>query len=345
MKIKLFTLAILALSFNAFTQNNNSGFLKGLVSYPGDGIPTEYVIKAVNINTGKVFSTKTFDVKTMIYTLKADAGEYYVFASTDPADPDFVFKAYYSEWVKCGETAKCLSHKILILKVLPNQTLNNINLTDCYYEDWTKEEKDLSNRSSSNEKSSSASTLTQVACETVKIGTQIWCKKNLSVSNYSNGDVIPQVQDAAVWSNLTTGAWCYYENNTLNGTKYGKLYNWYAVNDPRGLAPKGFHIASRSEWETLKNTLGEDPGTKMRSKSGWNENGNGTNEVGFTALPGGECQGPFYYIGEEARWWSTTEKEEDNTKAWLITIRSGYNPLNIYTSYKDSGESVRCLKD
>jgi len=140
MKRKLITLAILALSFNAFTQNNNTGFIKGLVSYPGDGIPTDYEIKAVNISTGKVFSTKKFDLKSLIYTLKVDTGQYYIYA-TEPDAPDY--RVYYSEWVKCGASANCLSHKILIIKVGPNQTIKNVDMTDWYCEDWATEEKGL----------------------------------------------------------------------------------------------------------------------------------------------------------------------------------------------------------
>jgi uncharacterized protein (TIGR02145 family) len=78
--------------------------------------------------------------------------------------------------------------------------------------------------------------------QTVIIGSQVWTSTNLNVSAYRNGDLIPQVQDDDTWNKLTTGAWCYYNNDSSNGTKYGKLYNWYAVNDPRGLAPKGYHI-------------------------------------------------------------------------------------------------------
>jgi uncharacterized protein (TIGR02145 family) len=129
----------------------------------------------------------------------------------------------------------------------------------------------------------------QISSLNIKIGTQIWTTKNLDVSTYRNGDPIPQVQDVGSWSKLTTGAWCYYENKTTNGTIYGKLYNWYAVNDPRGLAPKGFHIPSSAEWTILIDYLGGvDVGgvdkrdivqyytnkiniveNKMKSASGW----------------------------------------------------------------------------
>ena len=112
--------------------------------------------------------------------------------------------------------------------------------------------------------------------------------ENLNVEYYRNGDIIPQVQDEHEWASLKTGAWCYYENDPANGKKYGKLYNWYAVNDTRGLVPEGWHIPSYSEWRELIEYLGEDSaGTKMKSTSGWFENGNGTNSSGFGALGAG----------------------------------------------------------
>jgi uncharacterized protein (TIGR02145 family) len=80
-----------------------------------------------------------------------------------------------------------------------------------------------------------------------QIGSQVWSCKNLDVTTYRNGDEIPEVQDNIAWVNLTTGAWCYYDNDASNGTKYGKLYNWYAVKDSRGLAPSGYHIPTENE--------------------------------------------------------------------------------------------------
>jgi uncharacterized protein (TIGR02145 family) len=113
--------------------------------------------------------------------------------------------------------------------------------------------------------------LTSGYAQTVTIGNQIWTSKNLDLATYRNGDLIPQVQDEEAWANLTTGAWCYYKNDTSNGIKYGKLYNWYAVHDSRGLAPKGFHIPTDAEWTTLINYLGGeiDAGTKLKSALGW----------------------------------------------------------------------------
>ena len=105
----------------------------------------------------------------------------------------------------------------------------------------------------------------------VEIGTQVWMTKNLNGSRYRNGDPIAQVTDLSIWVNLTSGAWCYYANNSSNGVVYGKLYNWYAVNDPRGLAPIGYHIPSDSEWTTLTTFLGGEnvAGGKMKAITLW----------------------------------------------------------------------------
>ena len=111
-------------------------------------------------------------------------------------------------------------------------------------------------------------------CQTVTIGTQVWTSKNLAVSKFRNGDAIPLAKTNAEWELAGQNyqpAWCYYENNGENGTKYGKLYNWYAVNDPRGLAPAGFHIPTDVEWTILTDYLGVDSaGKQMKSISGWN---------------------------------------------------------------------------
>ena len=189
--------------------------------------------------------------------------------------------------------------------------------------------------------------LEKTSFKTVKIGNQVWTSKNLDVATYRNGDVIPQVQDENAWENLTTGAWCYYDNDTSNGTKYGKLYNWYAVNDPRGLAPNGYHIPTDAEWTQLSDYLGgeSEAGTKMKSTSGWVENGNGTNSSGFSGLPGGfrYYSGTFYYIDYGGGWWSSTEYETDD--AWYRYL--GYDGGNVYGDdySKRSGFSVRCLRD
>ena len=182
---------------------------------------------------------------------------------------------------------------------------------------------------------------------TKKIGTQTWTTKNLDVTTYRNGDAIPQVQDAKAWENLRTGAWCYYENETANGSTYGKLYNWYAVNDPRGLAPAGYHIPTEAEWSTLTNYLGGETiaGTKMKSKTGWENNGNGTNTSGFAGLPGGyrNGDGDFSNIGAGGDWWSSSESNTNN--AWYRYLYSNNGDVDSYYNYKRNGFSVRCLRD
>jgi uncharacterized protein (TIGR02145 family) len=192
-----------------------------------------------------------------------------------------------------------------------------------------------------------STTATSVAEGEVAIGKQIWTSKNLNVTTYRNGDVIPQVQDANAWANLSTGAWCYYENNTANGSSYGKLYNWYAVNDPRGLAPKGYHIPTDNEWTILSENLGgtSEAGTKMKSSSGWKNNGNGTNITGFAGLPGG-CRGydgDFNGIGANGYWWSSSEF--NTSDAWDRDLDANVGNVNRIANDKRNGFSVRCLRD
>jgi len=124
----------------------------------------------------------------------------------------------------------------------------------------------------------------------VKIGKQTWMSENLDVDTFRNGDVIPQVTSDTDWNNATLNgrpAWCYLYNDSDMGKLYGKLYNWFAVNDPRGLAPEGWHVASDSEWKTMVAALGggKSASAKLKSKTGWDENRYGTNASGFSALP------------------------------------------------------------
>jgi uncharacterized protein (TIGR02145 family) len=185
---------------------------------------------------------------------------------------------------------------------------------------------------------------------TVTIGTQVWTTKNLDVATYSDGTVIPEVKDPSAWASLTTGAWCYYNNDSENGPIYGKLYNWYAVNDPRGLAPTGYHIPTDAEWTTLTDFLGRSSvaGDKMKETgtAHWNSpNQDATNTSGFTGLPGGYCyySGSFYYIGYYGVWWSSTEVNTSN--AWYRALDYTTGAANRDDGYKAYGFSVRCLRD
>lgn len=188
--------------------------------------------------------------------------------------------------------------------------------------------------------------------EPIIIGTQTWDKCNLNVTTYRNGDTIPEVTDPSVWASLTTGAWCYYNNDPANGPIYGKLYNWYAVNDPRGLAPVGKHIPSDEEWTTLTNSLGglTIAGGKMKEAGlcHWQTPNTGaTNESGFTALGAGRRinSGTFDAINIVNRTWSSTEVSTLTSFAWLRN--TGYNSADVIRlgEQKGSGFPVRCLLD
>lgn len=184
--------------------------------------------------------------------------------------------------------------------------------------------------------------------EPVTIGTQQWMKRNLNTEYYRNGDPIPQVQDPTEWANLTTGAWCYYENTTANGTTYSKLYNGYAVVDPRGLAPLGWHIPTDAEWTVLNEYLGggNEAGGKMKAQILWNEPNTGaTNSSGFNGLPGGvrRDDGSFANLGYTGYWW--TSSMLDYEYIWQYSL---YNTSqNVFRSYSNQkfGYYVRCLKN
>ena len=185
--------------------------------------------------------------------------------------------------------------------------------------------------------------------KTVIIGTQEWMGENLNVEHYRNGDTIPEAKTKEEWlkyGNEKTGCWCYYENDPINGEKYGKLYNWYAVNDYRRLAPEGWHVPNDTEWQTLVDTLGGDEvaGEKMKSISSWFENGNGTNESGFTAFPGGgRYYGLFNTIIKYGWFWSATEISSDI--AWYRGLY--YESSHVYRDFENekAGLSVRCVRD
>ena len=193
----------------------------------------------------------------------------------------------------------------------------------------------------------------------IKIGTQTWTTKNLDVATYSDGTPIPQVTDPTAWDNLTTGAWCYYNNDPATGTTYGKLYNWYAVagihdTDPntpnKKLAPTGYHLPSDAEWTTLTTYLGGVflAGGKMKSAGTtlWTSpNTSATNSSGFTGLPGGARynDGKFNLIGYVGFWWSSSEL--GTTDALNRQLNYDNGNARIYGSYKKNGLSVRCIKD
>ncbi len=189
-----------------------------------------------------------------------------------------------------------------------------------------------------------------IKAQEIKIGTQTWTTKNLDVSKYRNGEAIPLAISNAEWELAGQNqqpAWCYYENKGENGTTYGKLYNWYAVNDARGLAPSGYHIPSDAEWTILTDYLGEKKiaGTKMKSTTGWPEEGKGTNASGLAGLPGAyrSFNGNFDGIGNLGLWWSSSK---DNTiAAWVRLLNGATGDVTRISSVEQNGFSVRCVRD
>jgi len=183
----------------------------------------------------------------------------------------------------------------------------------------------------------------------VTIGTQVWTGCNATVSTYANGDTIPQVTDPTAWAALTTGAWCYYDNNPANEATYGKLYNWYAVNDARGFSPTGYHVSTDAEWTVLTDYLGglTVAGGKMKEVGfcHWlSPNTGATNTSLFTGLPGGErgSFGIYNDIGYKGYWWSSTE--DSITTAWYRNMYSSIGIVLKYSYDKRDGRSVRFIK-
>jgi len=195
----------------------------------------------------------------------------------------------------------------------------------------------------------------------IEVGTQLWLVENLKTTRYRNGDQIPVVNDDAQWRNLTSGAACNINNDAAMGNKYGKLYNWYAVNDGRSIAPVGWHVPTDAEWTLLEtyvannlNNLGT-VAQVLGSKTDWNASiFNGAvgfeltknNSSGFSALPGGvrDNNGACHDIGDYGYWWSSTYS--GSLYAWGRYLFKDYQTINRFElGEKQNGFSVRCVKD
>ena len=185
----------------------------------------------------------------------------------------------------------------------------------------------------------------------VEIGTQIWMAENLKTIKYRDGTVIPNVTDNTAWSNLTTGAYCDYDNDPGNGTIYGKLYNWHAAVEIHNLCPTGWHVPIHDEWLLLNTYLGDGliAGGKLKETgtTSWDPpNTDATNETGFTALPGGYRTGyqvAFKDIKKEASWQSASEIDGLNSYGACTVYNYGY--LATVKGNKQNGFSIRCIKD
>jgi len=197
----------------------------------------------------------------------------------------------------------------------------------------------------------------------VTIGNQCWLASNLRTSMYRNGQVISNVVQNNSWSNLTTGAWAYYENNSSFNTIHGKLYNFYAVSDTRGICPEGWHVATDNDWKELEQHLGmpqselnqtnslirgssANVGGKLKSTSYWQSPNTGaTNSSQFSARGSGgrAVEGFFGAVGQEGYWW--TGSSNSSTLGWMRLMTSSENGISRGTENKKYGYCVRCVKD
>ena len=201
--------------------------------------------------------------------------------------------------------------------------------------------------------------------ESIKIGNQEWMTRNLDVDRFRNGDLIPHIKSDKEWKKAGINgqpAWCYYDNDPENGKKYGKLYNWFAVNGSRRLAPNGWHVPTDEEWTSLVEYLGGEDvaGDKMKTEEGWEEyyddgikesftgfeqtiiNNDGNNSSGFTGIPGGERSNSFYFLFLGSYWWSSSENYDN---ALILQLCGSHSRVYKFDSDKKYGYSVRCLKD
>ena len=192
--------------------------------------------------------------------------------------------------------------------------------------------------------------LNMMKIEAVIIGDATWMQENLSVTTFRNGDIISQAKTNEEWQKAAQDGypvWCFYENRENNEGKYGKLYNWYAVNDARGLAPEGWKIPSEKDWLILINKFGgiTTELVELMSIDGWEEGYGGNNISGFRAYPGG---GRFWngeFKGEKysAYFWSSTSSSHEGLKAVSFSLS---NPLSMISSFnKGYGFSIRCIMD
>jgi uncharacterized protein (TIGR02145 family) len=193
--------------------------------------------------------------------------------------------------------------------------------------------------------------------KTITIGSQTWMAENLRTTKFRNCDVIPEVTDSTAWINLSTGAYCNYQNTKSIDTiaTFGRLYNWSAVTDNRKIAPSGWHVPTHDEWIILETYLVDSvAGIKLK------ESGNihwkhfslfeGTNETGFTALPGGYRFGigghyGFFNMGIEGGWWTVTEGDTNLVNAYHVTMGYSWPSFGGCNCPKRDGYSVRCVKD
>ena len=196
------------------------------------------------------------------------------------------------------------------------------------------------------------------ASNSVKIESQVWSTMNLDVTTFRNGEPIPEAESDSAWNKANVDekpAWCFNKKDSVNGKICGKLYNWYAVNDARGLAPKGWHVPTRQEWLTMlfDKSATERDANNFKSSAGWKKdpdgdgsNGNGNNSSGFAAYPGGYREydaTSFQRTGSYAFFWTATTYDESS--AWDCHFLNVGKQSGSGNYAKGAGLSVRCIKD
>ena len=195
----------------------------------------------------------------------------------------------------------------------------------------------------------------------VHVGGRCWMAADLRTTHFRNGSPIPEVTDNSVWADLSTGAWCNYSNAPANDGIYGKLYNWYAVEDPAGLCPQGWHVPSDAEWKQLEVSLGlmvsesdltgyrgeiQSVGGKLKAATLWYPpNIGATNASGFSGFPGGyrNLNGSFGNIGLYGYWWSASESGADT--CWFRHLNYNNAGIGRNSNEKKLGLCVRCIRD
>jgi len=193
--------------------------------------------------------------------------------------------------------------------------------------------------------------------ETVQIGDQIWMAENLKTTHYNDGSEIPNITNNDDWNGLSTGAYGDYDNNPTNSETYGRLYNWYTIDDDRGVCPDGWHVPSDEEYTILTDYLGGElvAGGKLKectegscpeSEYWYSSNIGATNESGFTGLPAGwrnPSYGIYGYVSNYGAFWSSTE--DGSGSAWYRDLGFHYSSVMRAGLDKHFGFSIRCLKD
>ena len=335
--------------YSSQTRPINTGFYRASIQSGNEaGCPYEfYIFRCTTCGTVPEYATRPQGTLSGNTILPGSPGQLTYTSSNSPTGGPFTI--VYQASGASPITINNISSTVAFNVVTPTTTTsyNLISVTD----ENTKATTDFSGKTA---------TVT-ILSDYVTIGTQVWTNKNLDVTTYRDGTVIPQETDPTAWANLTTGAWCYYENNSTNGTTYGKLYNWYAVagifdeesktdvSKRKNLAPTGWHVPTETEWTTLIDYLGgasvaggklKDTGTNY-----WTDPNTGTNWSRFSALPSGAQfeNGGFGFFGWISTMWSSTSLDANTSRNFYIMNYS--DVIFPFDGPVKRGKAVRLVKN